>query len=219
MNLDPQSLEALLFDLDGLLVDSEPTWFEVEGGFLAQLGFVWTRQEAEACMGQGTPNTLRVWQQKHGIEIDIERDTETILTRVIERASDMPLKPGAWELLELARSLRLPMAVASSSRRRLIQAVLSAKSIDSYFSAVVSGQDVERGKPAPDIFLRAASLLGKPIERCLVLEDALAGVRAARAAGAPVIAVPSIADAQFAALATAVVGSLHEVADLLRTRR
>jgi HAD superfamily hydrolase (TIGR01509 family) len=216
MQFDRSAVQALIFDLDGLLVDSEPVWFEVEGAFLARFGFVWTQKEAQACMGQGTPNTLRVWRDKHGIEVDLERDTETILSEVIARASEMPLKPGALSVLEAARDLGLPMAVASSSRTRLIRAVLEQKGIALFFNAVVSGQDVARGKPAPDIFLRAASVLGTPIERCLVLEDALAGVRAGRAAGAFVVAVPTVHSDELSTLATHVATSLHEVAAWLR---
>lgn len=211
---DIRGIQALIFDLDGLLVDSEPTWFEVEGAFLAGLGHVWTRADAEACMGQGTPNTLRIWRERYGVELDIDRDTETIIGRVIDRAGQMPLKTGALELLQAAKARGLPMAVASSSRRRLIESVVAAKGIAGYFQAIVSGQEVERGKPAPDIFLRAASVLGVPIGACMVLEDALAGVRAGKDAGAWVVAVPSVEHADFARLAT-VVESLGEVASWL----
>lgn len=206
-----ERVQGLLFDLDGLLVDSEPTWFEVEGAFLGRLGHEWTRADAEACMGQGTPNTLRIWRERFGVEVDIERDTETILDEMAARAGRMPLKEGALELLDTAWGRGLPMAVASSSRRRLIQAVVSAKGIDRYFRAIVSGQDVQRGKPAPDIFLRAASAIGVPIEACLVLEDALAGVRAGAEAGAWVVSVPSVHHPEFARLST-VVTSLRDVA-------
>jgi HAD superfamily hydrolase (TIGR01509 family) len=208
MQLEPRNVQALIFDLDGLLVDSEPTWFEVEGAFLARFGFEWTREEADACMGQGTPNTLRFWRDKHGIEIDLERDTESIVSDVIARAPQMPLKTGALDLLNTARSLGLPMAVASSSRTRLIRAVLASKGIESYFRLVVSGQDVARGKPAPDIFLRAAELLGARPSRCVVLEDALAGVHAGVAAGCLVFAVPSVHSPEFERCGARVVSSL-----------
>jgi HAD superfamily hydrolase (TIGR01509 family) len=215
MQLDPRSVQALIFDLDGLLIDSEPTWFQVEGAFLAKFGFAWTRAEAEACMGQGTPHTLQVWRDKHGIEIDVERDTETILSEVIARAAEMPLKTGALELLDRARSLGLPMAVASSSRTRLIRAMLASKGIEPYFHIVVSGQDVARGKPEPDIFLRAAELLGASPSKCIVLEDALAGVRAGVAAGCFVLAVPSVQSPDFERCGARVVASLRDVSDWL----
>jgi HAD superfamily hydrolase (TIGR01509 family) len=206
---------ALIFDLDGLLVDSEPTWFAVEGAYLAELGFTWTRQHADRCMGQGTPNTLRVWRDLFGIDIDIPRVTEVIIDRVIARAGDIPLKPGAAEMLDTARRYDVPAAVASSSPRRLIDAVLAAKGIAGRFAAVTSGQEVPRSKPAPDVFLRAADLLGVDPKDCVVLEDAVAGVRGALAAGARVLAVPSLPDDEFQRLATWVVRDLHEARAVL----
>jgi beta-phosphoglucomutase-like phosphatase (HAD superfamily) len=208
-------VRALIFDLDGLLVDSEPVWFEVEGAFLAALGHPWTPADAEACMGQGTPNTLRLWRERFGVEVDLERDTERILDGVIARAPSIPLKPGARELLDWAARRRLPMAVASSSRHRLIEAVLGAKGLRAYFHTVVSGQDVARGKPAPDIFLLAASRLGVPPSECVVLEDAVAGATGAVAAGARVVVVPSAPDPRFATLPVHAVESLADVPALL----
>ncbi len=215
MPLNDLPPHALIFDLDGLLVDSEPTWFRVEGAFLRELGFVWTREAADRCMGQGTPNTLRVWHELFGVEVDVARDTERIIDRVIGLADDIPMKPGALELLGIARKNRTPMAVASSSPRRLIEAVLEAKKIRHLFDAVASGQEVARSKPAPDVFLRAAELLGVAPEACVVLEDAIAGVKGGLAAGARVLAVPSVSGDGFGQLATWVVADLHEAARVL----
>jgi HAD superfamily hydrolase (TIGR01509 family) len=208
-------IQALIFDLDGLLVDSEPTWFEVEGGFLAELGHTWTREQAEACMGQGTPNTLRIWRERYGVQVDIPRDTERIIDRMVARADGMALKKGALHLLDRARQRGCPMAVASSSPKRLIVAVLAAKGIDAYFRAVVSGQEVPRGKPAPDVFLRAAELLGVEAPSCVVLEDTLAGTRAGVAAGARVVAIPTVDAEGIASLATWVLRDLDEAGDVL----
>jgi len=206
---------ALIFDLDGLLVDSEPIWFEVEGGFLADLGHTWTRQEADACMGQGTPNTLRIWRERHGVDVDIERDTERIIDRMIARADGMKLQAGALSLLDRAKGENCRMAVASSSPRRLIEAVLEAKGIRSFFEVVVSAQEVPRPKPAPDVFVRAGELLDVPMKSCVVLEDTLAGTRAGIDAGARVIAVPSVPSAALNALATWVLHDLGEAIDVL----
>ncbi|MCL2825598.1 MAG: HAD family phosphatase [Polyangiaceae bacterium] len=206
---------ALIFDLDGLLVDSEPIWFEVEGKFLADLGHVWTRERADACMGQGTPNTLGIWKEQFGVNIDVERDTETIIDRMLDRAADMALRKGALNLLEKAKEANCPMAVASSSPKRLISGVLAAKGIDQYFKVVVSGQEVPRSKPAPDVFLRAAELLGISVDMCVVLEDTLAGTRAGIAAGARVLAVPSADAAAVAAIATWVVSDLGGAGEVL----
>ena len=206
---------ALIFDLDGLLVDSEPIWFEVEGGFLADLGHTWTRQEADACMGQGTPNTLRIWRERHGVDVDIERDTERIIDRMIARADGMKLQAGALSLLDRAKGESCRMAVASSSPRRLIEAVLEAKGVRSFFEVVVSAQEVPRPKPAPDVFVRAGELLDVPMESCVVLEDTLAGTRAGIDAGARVIAVPSVPSEALSELATWVLPDLGEAIDVL----
>ncbi len=208
-------VRALVFDLDGLLVDSEPIWFEVEGGFLAGHGHVWTHELALRGMGQGTPNTLRMMRELFGIEVDVARDTERIVDGMIARADGMRLLPGARETIAWGRARGLPMAVASSSPRRLIEAVLAAKGIRASFAAVISGQEVARAKPWPDVFLGAAELLQVPIEACVVLEDSLAGTKAAVAAGARVIAVPTHASAELDALATAVLPSLEGVAALI----
>jgi HAD superfamily hydrolase (TIGR01509 family) len=209
------SIRGLIFDLDGLLVDSEPLWFQVEGGFLAELGHSWTKEQADACMGQGTPNTLRIWRERFGVSVDIARDTEIIIDRMIARASEMTLLPGVLSLLNAARSKGLRMAIASSSPRRLIEAVAQAKGISPYFEAMASGQEVPRGKPAPDVFLHAAGLIDVPIENCVVLEDALAGVRAAHAAGAKCIAVPSVKSSEIEQLATVVLKSLEQAVSVL----
>jgi mannitol-1-/sugar-/sorbitol-6-/2-deoxyglucose-6-phosphatase len=218
LRLDGRDVAALVFDMDGLLVDSEPVWFDVERAFLARLGHTWTRADADACIGQGTPSTLRVWQRRFGLEVDIERDTAVMVDAVIARAGHIPLKPGALALLDLAARHATPAAVASSSRHRLIDAVLDATDLRSRFAAVVSGQDVARGKPAPDVFVRAAQVLGVAPADTVVLEDAVAGVEGARAAGARVIAVPSTRSPRFAELATHVVQSLSEAAALLAPR-
>lgn len=207
--------QALIFDLDGLLVDSEPIWFEVEGSFLAELGHVWTQQEAEACMGQGTPNTLRIWRERYNVDVDIARDTGRIIDRMVARAEGMALQPGAATLLQRAKREGCPMAVASSSPRRLIEAVLQAKQISPFFRVVVSAQEVTRPKPAPDVFLRAGALLDVGMDACVVLEDTLAGTRAGIDAGARVLAVPSVQSQALRELATWVLDDLDQAVDVL----
>jgi HAD superfamily hydrolase (TIGR01509 family) len=208
-------LGGLIFDLDGLLVDSEPFWFEAEAAFLRSLGHDWTQQGAEACMGQGTPNTLRYWRDVYGVEVDIERDTERIIDVMIERAFEMRMMKGAMALIERAQARDIPMAVASSSPRRLIEAVLEAKGIRKYFRVVVSGQEVPKAKPAPDVFLRAGEGLGIALQDCVVLEDTLAGTRAGVASGARVLAVPTTPSSEFFELATWVLNDLEEAIDVL----
>ncbi len=207
---------ALLFDMDGLLVDSEPLWFRVQGDFVRARGGRWTREEADRCTGRGLANALRVMGEQPGVSIDVERDTAAILDAFAGRVRELELKAGCLDILALASERRVPRAVASSSARRLIDAVLGRFDLLGAFDAVIPGEAVSRPKPAPDIFLAAADRLGVPPPDCVVLEDSLAGVEAARAAGMRVVAVPEKPDDRFAAIADAVVADLHVARGLLQ---
>jgi HAD superfamily hydrolase (TIGR01509 family) len=177
-----------VLDMDGLMVDSEPLWFLVEGAFAAGRGGVWTPELAHACVGRGTAFTLRTMSATFGFPVDVVRDTEAIMDAFLLRVGELKLKPGCVALLDAAQGL--PLAVASSSPLRLIRAVLDRFALTARFAAVVSGESVASPKPAPDIFLRAAAALGVAPDRCAVCEDSLAGATAGRAAGMFVIAVP-----------------------------
>jgi HAD superfamily hydrolase (TIGR01509 family) len=201
----------VLFDMDGLMVDSEPLWFEVEREFARRRGGDWTEELATACIGKGLANTLRVMSETFGLTVDVERDADEILGLFAARVGELQLKPGFAELFDRAETHGAPRALASSSARLLVHAVLDRFGLRDQFDAVVTGSCVVHPKPAPDIFLEAARRLGVPPAECVVLEDSLAGVRAGRAAGARVIAVPEHpAPEEMAALADAVVGDLHE---------
>jgi beta-phosphoglucomutase-like phosphatase (HAD superfamily) len=201
---------ALVFDMDGLMVDSEPLWFAVEREFARRRGGDWTAELALTCVGQGTPHTLRVMQATFGFEVDVVRDARTVAEMFVARVEELALKPGFPELLEAGLAAGLPCALASSSARPLVEATLRRFGVRARFAAVTTGDDVERAKPAPDVFLLAAERLGVAPRACVVLEDSMAGVRAARAAGMRVVAVPERDPARFAGLADAVVADLHE---------
>jgi beta-phosphoglucomutase-like phosphatase (HAD superfamily) len=207
---------ALVFDMDGLLVDSEPLWFEVERAFASSRGGIWTPELARACVGKGLASTLTVMHRELGLEVEPARDTSLVVDSFVARVAELKLKAGGPELLAYAHG-KVPLALASSSSSRLIDAVLTRFDIAHLFRNVVSGESVPCPKPAPDIFLRTADLLGIPPTRCLVLEDSIAGVRAARAARMSVVAVPEENpwDASFEAAADAVVGDLFRARDLL----
>jgi mannitol-1-/sugar-/sorbitol-6-/2-deoxyglucose-6-phosphatase len=207
---------ALLFDMDGLMVDSEPLWFRVQGDFVRARGGRWTRVEADRCTGRGLANALRVMGEQPGVTIDADRDTGAILDAFAGRVGELELKAGCRELVAVAIERAVPRAVASSSARRLIEAVLGRFELLASFDAVVPGEVVAHAKPAPDIFLAAAERLGVAPEGCVVLEDSIAGVEAARAAGMQVVAVPERPDARFGALADAVVSDLHAARALLQ---
>jgi sugar-phosphatase len=201
---------ALLFDMDGLMVDSEPLWFDVEREFARARGGDWPEALANACIGQGIARTLQTMHERFGFAVDVERDGAAIVDMFIARVGELALKPGFEDLLAAAGEHGVACAVASSSARRLVEATLARFALRARFDAVVSGDCVASPKPAPDIFLEAARRLGAAPAACVVLEDSLSGVKGARAAGMRVIAVPEREPGRFAAIADAVVGDLHE---------
>ena len=202
--------------MDGLLVDSEPLWLRVETELCRDRGGEWTPAHAAECVGRGITNTLETMRAVLSLDIDVARDTEELIDRVIARVSELEPKRGARELMADAAAAGVPMALASSSPLRLIDAILDALDLRRSLQAVVSVEAVARPKPAPDIFLLAAARLGCDATRCVVLEDSVAGVLAGRAAGAMVIAVPEAPPppGRYAA-ADAVVSDLFEARRLL----
>jgi beta-phosphoglucomutase-like phosphatase (HAD superfamily) len=205
---------ALLFDMDGLMVDSEPLWHEVECEVARRHGGCWTEALSHECIGTGLPHTVELMRERLGLGLEIAPGVSELGSTFIDRVRELALMPGCRELLDAARG-RLPLGLASSSTAELIAAVLDRFELGSHFGAVVSGSSVARAKPAPDIFLRAAELLGVPPTSCLVLEDSAAGVAAGRAAGMRVIAVPERDAERFVGLADHVVGDLFAARALL----
>jgi HAD superfamily hydrolase (TIGR01509 family) len=188
----PPGVEAVIFDLDGVIVDSEIWWDEVRAAFAAERGRTWTEEDRVAVMGANS----RQWSatMRRRLELD-EPDTRierAIVDGVVERyrTEGAPRIAGAAEALRRIAE-RYPVAVASSAHREVIDAALSAVGLDRLFRVVVSSDEVPHGKPEPDVYLEAARRLGVPAERCLVVEDSLNGVRSARAAGMTVVLVPN----------------------------
>jgi HAD superfamily hydrolase (TIGR01509 family) len=207
--------KALIFDMDGLMVDSEPLWFEVQGDFVRARGGEWTEELAQACTGGGLRNSLEVMGKAFGFAVDTTRDAQEIVESFVLRVGKLALKSGCRELLDAAQRRRLPCAVASSSARVLVDATLEHFKLRDRFATVITGESVPRPKPAPDIFLETAARLGAPPADCVVLEDSVMGVRAARAAAMTVIAVPETGFERFRGLADEVVSDLHAARALL----
>jgi HAD superfamily hydrolase (TIGR01509 family) len=201
--------------MDGLMIDSEPLWWSVERSVAATFDKTWTDEMAHRCIGTGLPNTVLTMQTLLGIELGVDEGVQRLVEAFIAQLGALELKPGCRELLDAAKARGLALAVASSSTLRLIEAVLERFAFASRFDAVVSGESVERCKPAPDIFVRAAALLGIEASDCVVLEDSRAGVEAARAARIPVIAVPERDHQSFDALTAHVAADLHEARAML----
>jgi HAD superfamily hydrolase (TIGR01509 family) len=206
---------SLVFDMDGLMVDSEPLWFEVERAFALGRGGDWTESLAHASVGQGIARTLQTMHEVLGFEVDVESDAATIVDMFIARVGGLALKIGCAELLDVARERGVPCALASSSAKALVEATLARFALGDRFGAVVSGDCVARPKPAPDIFLEAARRLRANVAGCVVLEDSLAGVKGARAAGMRVIAVPEREPERFVGIADAVARDLREAREML----
>jgi HAD superfamily hydrolase (TIGR01509 family) len=183
-------IEAVVFDLDGVLVDSEPVWEQVRRQVVAENGGHWAADAQRRLMGMSTGEWARYLSEGLGVGLPPERIAALVIERMAARYTEhLPLMPGA---VEAVRNLaaRWPLGLASSSPPSLIETVLDAASLRSSFVTALSTEQVAHGKPAPDIYLAVAGQLGHQPERCAAVEDSSNGLRSAAAAGLHVIAVP-----------------------------
>jgi sugar-phosphatase len=215
--LIPPEFNASVFDMDGLLIDSEVLWHEAELEILGDLGVPIERDGFRTTKGMFVHEVTEHWYGLYPWPGPLPADVAvSIVDRVIELIfTKGVLKPGAIGAIDLCAARKWPLAVASSSEYRLIDAALEHFALRDRFALVHSAEDEAYGKPHPAVFLTAASKLGAPPKRCLVWEDAPAGVVAAKAASMACIAVPEhgeSADPAFG-LADLVVDSLEQVDD------
>ena len=183
-------IRAVVFDLDGVLIDSEPVWEEVRRKFVAERGGQWAPDAQRRLMGMSTPEWARYLSEDLGVGLPPDQVAELVVTRMAECYTDeLPLIPGAVEAVH-RMAARWPLGLASSSPPVLIETVLTAAGIDSLFATTLSTEDVARGKPAPDVYLTVADQLGQPAADCVAVEDSSNGLRAAAAAGLHVVAIP-----------------------------
>jgi HAD superfamily hydrolase (TIGR01509 family) len=183
-------IEAVVFDMDGVLIDSEPVWERVRRRFVADRGGRWPADAQDRMMGMSTAE----WSAYISADFGIGGTPQQVAGAVIaamaaEYEKHLPLLPGAIDAVRSVSS-RWPLAVASSSPRSLIETVLSTADLGSAFAAVVSSEEVPQGKPAPDVYLAAADRLSVPPKSCAAVEDSSNGLRSAAAAGFTVIAIP-----------------------------
>ncbi len=186
------SLQAVLFDMDGLLVDSEPLWFEVETQVMARLGGAWGEADQRALLGgslQRTVAYLLARAARPASEQDVARWLVDGMTAAVAARGPRVL-PGARELLAEVRAAGIKHGLVTSSERGIMNAVIARAGLA--FDATVCGADVQRGKPDPEPYLRAAALLGADPRHCIALEDSPNGVAAAESAGCHLVAVPSL---------------------------
>ncbi len=190
---------AVLWDMDGLLIDSEPLWTIAEHELAERLGGVFTPAMKAAIVGTRLDLAIVLFLEHLDLPVTVEstaRESAWLLQRMVQLfARPLPLQPGAAELLASVVTAGVPQALVSSSYRVLVDAVLAHGT--GPFTTTLSGDEVGRGKPDPEPYLTAAARLGVDPRQCVVLEDAPSGVAAGEAAGCAVVAVPSVAGVHF----------------------
>ncbi len=185
-------LQAVLFDMDGLLIDSEPLWQKAEMHVFSSHGVELSQADCISTMGMRIDDVVRHWFERRPWEnASLEQVLHEILAEVIRLIKlEGEKKPGVDSCLELCQAKNLRIGLASASYQEVIEAVLEKLRLWPFFEIVHSAEFEAEGKPAPDVYLTAAKMLDVPASSCLVLEDSLNGVRAAKSAGMTCVAVP-----------------------------
>lgn len=185
-------IEAVIFDMDGVLINTEHYWLEARVEWASARGRTWTAADQVATMGVSTRDWARIMRERldlpHLSEEQVIREIIELIDRRVR--AHLPLLPSAVEAVQLAAS-RYPLALASGSPTPIIDHVMAMTGLDTVFRAILYGDDMVRGKPAPDIYLAAARALDVDPARCVGVEDSGNGIRALKAAGMRAIAVPS----------------------------
>jgi HAD superfamily hydrolase (TIGR01509 family) len=183
--------QAVVFDLDGVIVDSEQVWDEVREAYTRESGGTYIPTATRDMMGMSSPEWSRYMAETLGVPGTPEEINAAIVERMLVRYGNAPpLIPGAVEAVRRIAAC-FPVAIASSSNPELIEVVVRATGLGDLFTVAVSSQEVARGKPAPDVYLEAARRLGVESGRCGAVEDSTNGIRSAKAAGMWVVAVPN----------------------------
>ncbi|MCZ7590390.1 MAG: HAD family phosphatase [Gaiella sp.] len=187
-----EPIEAVVFDMDGVLVDTEHLWDEVREALTREWGGRYTPEAQEAMMGMSSLEWSRYLHEVVGLREPPETINAEVVRRMLARYdADLPVVPGAVEAVRRLGSAGFRLAVASSSNRELIDGVLRRLRLSRLFDVTVSSEEVARGKPSPDVYLETARRLGVPPRRCAAIEDSASGIRAAHAAGMRVLAYPN----------------------------
>lgn len=205
-----QALQAVLFDMDGLLIDSEPLWLESEREVVGRLGGQWSAEHQKMLVGGPIARAVDYMLEMTGSKVAPEEVLQWLLDGMVGRLrGGVELLPGADRLLDTLAADGVPCALVSSSYRPLVDAALDSVGAGR-FAVTVAGDEVAGRKPAPDPYVLAARMLGVAPERCVALEDSHNGVASAEAAGCVTVAVPSVVPVEPAPTRT-VVGSLREL--------
>ena len=186
--------EAVLWDMDGTLIDSEPIWIEEEFTLMRSLGVDWTDEDAKHCLGGPMQRVDAYMRSRAGMNFEPLELAHQLVERMIIRLSQgVQFTKGAERLLKDMHSERLPLALVSASTRRIMDAALVSIG-EEYFSFTCSSDDVEFTKPHPEGYLKAAETLGVPIERTLIIEDSMTGMKAAIDSGGYVLGLPHLTE-------------------------
>jgi HAD superfamily hydrolase (TIGR01509 family) len=184
-------IDAVVFDLDGVLIQTEELWDEVRAGLAYDRGGRYGPEEQRAMMGMSSPEWSRYMHEHVGLPESPEEIAAEVVERMAQRYRDeLPLIDGAVDAVERLGA-RWPLGVASSSNRPLIDLVLELSGLGRFFRATVSSEEVARGKPAPDVYLEACRRLGVAPAQAAAVEDSHAGIGSAKVAGMRVIAIPN----------------------------
>lgn len=187
---NPERPAAILWDMDGTLIDTEPYWMGAETALCAAHGVTWTHEDGIGLIGNPLSVSGRALQER-GLDLPIEDIVDALLTDVTARVDGhVPWQADARELFDRWLDRGVPFALVTMSYRSLADAFIGD---NDWFDAIVTGETVERGKPDPEPYLTAAAMLGVPIERCLAIEDSPSGVRSALASGAAAVGVRRLA--------------------------
>jgi HAD superfamily hydrolase (TIGR01509 family) len=207
-------IAAVIFDMDGLLLDSEQLWDEVREQLAAERGGRWTERSQREMMGMSSPEWSAYMHDVVGLAESPEQISAEVVRQIEARyRAHLPLLPGAESAVRRLAAV-WPLGLASSSNREVIDLALDLSGLAPCFRATVSSEEVGRGKPAPDVYLEAAARLGVAATDCAAVEDSHNGIRSANAAGMTVLAIPNPhypPDAEALALADATLGSLDEL--------
>jgi HAD superfamily hydrolase (TIGR01509 family) len=190
----PGDLAAVLWDMDGTLVDTEPFWIAAETELVTSNGGTWTQENAHALVGLDLLDAAAYIRRVGGVDMEPAAIVELMMERVIEQmAAAPPWRPGALDLLAALGDAGVPSVLVTMSWRRLVGAVVELLPPGT-FAATVAGDEVERGKPHPEPYLAAADILGVAPTSCVAIEDSPTGARSARSAGCAVLGVPHVVD-------------------------